>query len=111
MAWIEDPSVFMEMDAKSVTAGAISGEGYLDQESELILNGEAVIVDYLLTVKTETFGGLAYGDPLKIEGIDYKVEYRPMKVDDGTFCRVPLVRVTPERTVRWVNGKQVKGTT
>jgi hypothetical protein len=102
---------FAHLGSVGVTAGAVTGEGFLTENSELILGGEVAVVDYLLIVSTDTFGGLGYGDPVTVEGIDYKVEHRPMKFDDGTFCRVPLVRVTPERAVRWTNGKRVRGST
>ena len=92
MAWTEDPSVFLGMDAKPVTAGAISGEGYLDLNSELILGGKINVIDYLLTVPTATFGSLKYGDAITVDSVSYKVETAPMRFDNGTFCRVPLVK-------------------
>ena len=92
MAWTEDPSIFLGMDAKPVTAGAISGEGYLDLNSELILGGEINVIDYMLTVPTSLFGTLGYGDAITVDGISYKVETAPMRFDDGVFCRVPLIK-------------------
>jgi hypothetical protein len=92
MAWIEDPSAFLGMDAKPVTAGAISGKGYLDQNSEIILGGEITVIDLLLTVPTATFGSLSYGDLVTVDGTSYKCETQPQRFDDGTFCRVPLVK-------------------
>jgi len=97
MAWIEDPSTFLGMDAKPVTAGAVSGEGYLDQNSEIILGGELTIIDYLLTVPTATFGSLGYGDAITVDGTSYKCETQPQRFDDGTFCRVPLVKVSADQ--------------
>ena len=102
---------FARLGSVSVTAGAVSGEGFLAQNSELILGGEITIIDYLLTVSTQVFGGLSYGDLINVDGIEFKVEHQPMRFDDGTFSRVPLVRVTPENEVRWANGKRVKGST
>ena len=76
----------------AVTAGAASGRGFLQQNSELILNGNAVIVDYLLTVETALFGFLAYNDPIYIEEDLFTVEHEPLRFADGTWCHVPLTR-------------------
>jgi len=77
----------------SVTAGAIAGRGFLAQNSEIILGGEAVFIDYMLTVETPTFGGLSYGDTITVDGASYKVEHQPMRFDDGGWCRVPLMKI------------------
>lgn len=87
----EDPSIFLADFGVPVVAGAVSGTGILDLNSEIILGGEAVMIDYLLTVPTATFGGLSYGDGITVNGTNYKVESQPLRFDDGTFCRVPLV--------------------
>ena len=91
MAFTEDPSVFLADFGVPVVAGVVSGTGLLDLNSEIILGGEAVMIDYLLTVPTATFGGLGYGDTVTVDGTNYKTESQPMRFDDGTFCRVPLV--------------------
>ncbi len=82
---------FDRLGSVSVTAGAASGRGFLAQNSELALGSEVVFIDYLLTVETTTFGGLTYGDAVTVDGTAYKVEHQPLRFDDGTFCRVPLV--------------------
>jgi hypothetical protein len=94
MAFTEDLSVFLDLNGFGVpvVAGAVSGVGILDQNSELILGGEITIIDYLLTVPTATFGSLGYGDAITVDGVSYKCETQPQRFDDGTFCRVPLVR-------------------
>ena len=94
MAFTEDLSVFLDLNGFGVpvVAGAVSGVGILDQNSELILGGEITIIDYLLTVPTATFGSLGYGDSVIIDGVNYKCETQPQRFDDGTFCRVPLVK-------------------
>jgi len=94
MAFTEDLSVFLDLNGFGVpvTAGAVSGVGILDQNSELILGGEITIIDYLLTVPTATFGSLGYGDAITVDGQSYKVETQPQRFDDGTFCRVPLIK-------------------
>jgi hypothetical protein len=94
MPFTEDLSVFLDLDGFGVpvTAGAVSGVGILDQNSELILGGEITIIDYLLTVPTATFGSLSYGDLVTVDGASYKLETQPQRFDDGTFCRVPLIK-------------------
>jgi hypothetical protein len=94
MAFTEDLSVFLDLNGFGVpvTAGAVSGVGILDQNSEIILGGEVTIIDYLLTVPTATFGSLGFGDAITVDGQSYKVETQPQRFDDGTFCRVPLMK-------------------
>lgn len=93
MALTEDLSVFLADFGLPVVAGAATGAGILDLNSEIILGGEAVMIDYLLTVPTATFGSLGYGDMLTVDGQAYKVESQPLRFDDGMFCRVPLMKV------------------
>jgi hypothetical protein len=95
MAFTEDLSVFLDLNGFGVpvVAGAVSGVGILDLNSELILGGEINVIDYLLTVPTATFGGLGYGSVITVDGAGYKCETQPMRFDDGTFCRVALVPV------------------
>jgi hypothetical protein len=97
MAFAEDLSVFLDLDGFGVpvSAGAVSGVGILDLNSELILGGMINTIDYMLTVPTATFGGLGYGDAITVDGQSYKVETQPMRFDDGTFCRVSLEKVEP----------------
>ena len=100
----EDLSVFLNLDGFGVpvVAGAVSGVGILDQNSEIILGGEITIIDYLLTVPTATFGSLGYGDSVIIDGVSYKVETQPQRFDDGTFCRVPLVKMDPDPAIDYI---------
>jgi hypothetical protein len=104
MAFTEDLSVFLDLNGFGVpvVAGAVSGVGILDQNSELILGGEITIIDYLLTVPTATFGSLGYGDAITVDGASYKVETQPQRFDDGTFCRVPLVKLTAEEAMAYI---------
>jgi len=101
MAFTEDLSVFLDLNGFGVpvTAGAVSGVGILDQNSEIILGGEATMIDYLLTVRTDQFGGLSYGDAVTVDGAVYKVEMQPQRFDDGAFCRVPLVKGSDNQVV------------
>jgi hypothetical protein len=74
----------------------------LDQNSEMILAGEITIIDYLLTVPTATFGSLSYGDLVTVDGTSYKCETQPQRFDDGTFCRVPLVKMDPDPAIDYI---------
>jgi hypothetical protein len=83
---------FNRLGSVSVVAGAVSGRGFLAQNSEIILGGEITIIDYMLTVPTSSFGNLSYGDSVVVDSVNYKVETQPQRFDDGTFCRVPLIK-------------------
>jgi len=95
MAFTEDLTVFLDLNGFGVpvTAGAVSGVGILDQNSEIALGGEAVFIDYLLIVQTSAFGGLSYGDTITVNGENFRIEHQPMRFDDGAFCKVPLMKI------------------
>jgi hypothetical protein len=101
MAFTEDFSVFLDPNGFGVpvVAGAVSGVGILDLNSELILGGEINVIEYLLTVPTATFGDLGYGSTVIVDGQTYKAETAPMRFDDGAFCRVALMKVEAAATV------------
>jgi len=77
----------------SITAGAVSGIGILDRNSEIILGGQAVIVDYMVTCRTDQFGALQYGSGIAVDGISYTVRHEPLKLADGRYCSIPLERL------------------
>jgi len=52
-------------------------------------------VDYALTCPVALFGGLSYGSAITVNGINYQVRHEPMRLDDGTFCVVPLAKLAP----------------
>jgi hypothetical protein len=62
--------------------------------SEIILDGDGTVIDYLLTAKTDLFGSLNYGSPVTVDGQTYKVEMQPQRFNDGAFCKIPLARIT-----------------
>ena len=93
---------FDRLGSVIVTAGAVSGQGFLAQNSEMILGGEITIIDLLLTVPTATFGSLSYGDLVTVDGTSYKCETQPQRFDDGTFCRVPLVKMDPDPAIDYI---------
>lgn len=83
---------FDRLGSVSVTAGAVSGRGFLKQNSEMLLGGEVISIDFALTCETSTFGSLSYGDSVTVDGTRFEVRYEPMRQDDGTFCVVPLAK-------------------
>jgi hypothetical protein len=102
MAFTESLDPFLADFGVPVTAGAVSGLGMLDQNSEMILAGEITIIDYLLTVPTATFGSLTYGDLVTVDGTSYTCETQPQRFDDGSFCRVPLVKMDPDPAIDYI---------
>lgn len=84
---------FARLGSSVVTAGAVTGSGFLAINSELVVNNDVVMIDYLLTILTNQFGSLAYGDTIAIDGVFYKVEHEPMRFEDGTFSKIPLMKI------------------
>ena len=99
MAFTEDPALFLADFGVSCSAGAVSGLGILDQDSEMAFGGQVVFIPYLLTAEASKFGSLDYGDAITVNGVGYVVEHKPMLMDDGTFCRVPLAVTTTPASV------------
>jgi hypothetical protein len=99
MAFTEDPTLYLADFGVSCSAGAVSGVGILDQDSEMALGGDVVFIPYMLTAEASKFGGLEYGDSITVDGVGYIVEHKPMLTDDGTFCRVPLAITTTPASV------------
>ena len=78
----------------SVTAGAVTGRGFLKMNSEMLLGDQIISIDYALSCETSIFGALAYGESITVDGQRYEVRHEPMRQDDGTFCLVPLSKAT-----------------
>lgn len=73
-----------------VTAGASLGRGFLSQNSELVLDGQVVMVDYVLSVPAATFGWLGYGDLVEVGGREFRTIHRGLRTGDGSWVQVPL---------------------
>ena len=86
----DDASLFLADFGVSVSTGVVSGLGILDQNSEMLLGDQVVSVDYALTCELALFGNLTYGSAITVDGNNYQVRHEPMRLDDGTFCVVPL---------------------
>lgn len=96
MTIADDASLYLADFGVSVTAGAVSGLGLLDQNSQMVIGDQVVSIDYGLTCEVALFGGLTYGSAITIDGDNYQVRHEPMRLDDGTFCIVPLVKLAPD---------------
>jgi hypothetical protein len=81
----------------SVTAGAVTGRGFLKFNSEVILGGEVTVIDYLLEVVTVEFGNLGYGQAITVDGESFKVEMQPQRFGNGTWSKVPLIKITADQ--------------
>jgi hypothetical protein len=80
-----------------VVWGAISGEGILESNAELVSDGNVISVEYVLhNLPVADFGGLRYADTLSVDGLNYAVR-EPMVVGDGRFMMVSLELVTLPR--------------
>ena len=95
MAFSEDLDLFLADFGVAVVSGAITGLGILDMPSEIVADGVVLTTDYKVTVKTSQFGGLIYGAGVTVDGVNYQVR-EAMKVDDGSFTELMLIRVPPE---------------
>jgi hypothetical protein len=95
MAFTEDLDLFLADFGVPVTSGNVTGIGILDMPSEIVADGVVLTTDYKVTVKTSQFGGLLYGAPVTVNGVNYQVR-EAMKVDDGSFTDLMLTRLAPE---------------
>jgi hypothetical protein len=95
MAFTEDLDLFLADFGVPVTSGNVTGIGILDMPSEIVADGVVLTTDYKVTVKTSQFGGLLYGAPVTVDGVNYQVR-EAMKVDDGSFTDLMLTKLAPE---------------
>jgi len=95
MPFIEDLDAYFDLDAVSVTANGVSGKGYLDIDSQLVLDDQQVTVPGMLTVRTDLFGSLKIKDLVIIGTQQWRAQYDPQPFDDGSFCMVPLSGAMP----------------
>jgi len=85
---------FDRLGSVSATAGAITGRGFLKMNSEMVIGDQIISVDYGFTCEQAVFGTLTYGSSITVDGVNYTVRHEPMRLDDGTFCLVPLAKAT-----------------
>lgn len=73
-----------------VVTGRYSGSGFLSQNSDLVFDGQVVLVPYVLTVPSAEFGWLSYGDYVLVDGREFRVNQQAMRIADGVWCQVSL---------------------
>lgn len=91
----EDLNLFLEDFGVTCTSGAVTAKGILDMPSQVVADGMVLTTDYKLTVRTADFGGLLYGSPITVDGVNYQVR-EALKIDDGQFTDLMLTRLAPE---------------
>lgn len=67
-----------------------AGAGFLDQNAELVLQGQVVMVDYLLNAPAALAAQLDYGDQLTIGGRAFNVTHKALRYSDGLWVMVPV---------------------
>jgi hypothetical protein len=84
------PSSLLRDVGVPVVAATGKTTGMLSQNGELVLDGQVVMVDYVLTITTSSLGMLDYGDVVTVDGQQFTVIHKPLPVADGAWCDVPL---------------------
>jgi hypothetical protein len=93
MAFVEDPTDFLDDFGVTVTAGGISGLGILDMPGEYIgPNGQVITTEYVLRAEVSKFGALGYDSSITVDGSSYTVREAPLLIDDGIFCLLLLTK-------------------
>lgn len=83
-------AVNQSLGGVSVTWGAVSGTAILEQNAELIVEGNVISIEYMLhNLPTADFGNLAYGSQIQVDGAAYEVR-DVLRVGDGRYCMVSL---------------------
>jgi len=86
-------SVNRNLGGVPVIWGAISGEGILESNAELVSDGNVISVEYMLhNLPVAQFGALKYGDQVTVNSLVYAVR-EPMVIGDGRFMMVSLQRL------------------
>lgn len=86
-------SVNRNLGGVPVIWGAISGEGILESNAELVSDGNVISVEYVLSnLPTALFQGVKYNDAMTVNGESFLVR-EPMTVGDGRYMMVSLSKV------------------
>ena len=72
-----DRAALDHMGGVSVIAGAVSGRGFLEENVELVFDNEALVVPWLLKIRTAEFGHLDYNHSVVVDGIAFKATKTP----------------------------------
>lgn len=95
MAFAEDLDLFLADFGVAVSAGAVTGIGILDMPTQVVADGMVLSTDYTLTAKASDFGGLYFGDPVTVDGVNYQVR-EVRRLDDGKFVEISLSKLAPD---------------
>lgn len=79
----------------SVSSGAITGKGILEQPQRLVQDGYVITTEWSLLCLASLFGGLIYGDPITAGGINFMVREARVLVD-GALCELSLEKLAPD---------------
>lgn len=94
MALSEDLTIFLNDFGVSCTAGAVTALGILDMPTQFVSGDMVLSTDYTLTARFADFGGLVYGDPITVNGLNYQVR-EVRRLDDGAMCEIALTKLSP----------------
>lgn len=95
LAVSDDLTAFLADFGVPVISGAVSGLGILDMPTEVIENGMVLTTEYLLTARSVDFGGLMYGDEVRVDGVNYQVR-ASRSIDDGLMVHIALQKLAPD---------------
>ena len=95
--------VFLRDFGVPVTSGVSSGLGILDTPGKVIMNDMVISTDYTLACEYATFGSLAYGAPVEVDGVLYSVR-EVRRLDDGIFSEVSLSRDVDQEAELVIDG-------
>jgi hypothetical protein len=71
--------------------GAVSAVAILEQNTEMVIGDQVLSVEYALhNLPAASFGGMAHGDAVTVNGVGFTVRHAPMLMGDGQFCVVAL---------------------
>ena len=103
----EDPTVFFDDFALPVTGRGVFVErgGILDQPQEFVGDdGDVMVTDHTLLVRTADFGGIRTGDVVDVDGIRYRARRDARAMADGVFAQISLLRM---KGIRYEAGDQI----
>jgi hypothetical protein len=83
---------FNRLGSVSVTAGAVTGQGFLVMPGQILADGMSISTDFTLTALAIDFGNLIYGAGITVNGTIYTVRDNRL-LDDGDFCEISLQKV------------------
>lgn len=92
--------MFEAVGGVPITAGAISGVGVYKKDHQMIFEDNLMILEHAVRATTDQFGHLDYGDSLVVfdangsNGVTFKVDKKPMQINDGMVCMIGLVMST-----------------